>query len=177
MMTMNRLSSLSLVAILAACGSGNHAQSGVGGDTATTAGATTTRQAPATQPAGARQPGGMSGMGTMGSMQQGGGTAAMMDTTAAQMRHMNRMTSSQMQAAMPAYRQTTANLLARMNSDMQSMKMTVSPEWTALMDSVRRDLVTMPALRGRELESFMSAHQARVERLMGMHRSMMQGRR
>jgi hypothetical protein len=60
-----------------------------------------------------------------------------------------------------------------MSDQMWSMNMTGDPAWSALVDSVRQDLVHMPEMSAPELKTFMPAHQARVTRLMQMHRSMM----
>ena len=46
--------------------------------------------------------------------------------------------------------------------------------WTALTDSVRRDLADLPALAGRPLQVRVRAHVERMRRLLDMHERMMQ---
>jgi hypothetical protein len=73
---------------------------------------------------------------------------------------------------LPTHRQMAANLLAEMNREMRRMKMVADPAWTVTVDSVRQDLVRLPELGAAELQSAMPAHQARLNRLMGMHQAM-----
>jgi hypothetical protein len=178
------LFTLSVAAVLAACSSGSKTQPAA--SAADTLPAVTAAQTSGLQQTGTQQPEGMSGtshnvrnnmskMSGMADMQQGGATAAMMDSITAQMQRMKGMSVAQMQAVMPMHRQMTANMLAQMNSEMRGMKMTASPAWTSTMDSLRQDIVHMPEMSAPELTRFMPAHQARVERLMAMHRSMMKG--
>jgi hypothetical protein len=83
------------------------------------------------------------------------------------------LSPSQMKAALPIHRQMVANMLAQMNGDMRSMNMAADPTWTALADSVRRDLVQLPDVPESQLPAAMPAHMGRVERLMAMHEKMM----
>ena len=135
--------------------------------------ACTSKEPPQSQDAGAA--GGasadssMSGMAGMpGMMDQ-----AMMDSMQASMRTMAGMTPDQMAAALPTHRQMAANMLSQMTSDMRSMNMTADAAWTALIDSVRQDLIRMPEMTKAELGRAMAAHNARVTRLMEMHKGMM----
>jgi len=115
---------------------------------------------------------GMLGMsGAMGGMM----SAGMMDSMRTHMGMMEGMTGDRMKAMLPAHRQMVANMLSRMNGDMRQMGMQSDAKWTALADSVRRDLVRMPDMSAAELRSAMPAHGARVMRLMQMHRSMISG--
>ena len=131
--------------------------------------------APAAAPSQSGQPaGGMPGM--QGMQDMGGGMmGGMMDSMSAQMRMMDTVKAAQMKSMMPMHRQMVANILSQMTSEMRSMNMPASPEWTATVDSLRQDLIHMPEMGPQELKRFMPAHHARVMRLMDMHRSMMQG--
>jgi hypothetical protein len=98
---------------------------------------------------------------------------AMMDSMQSEMGRMRGMSADQMAAEMEVHRQLTANMLAQMNADMRGMNMTGDPRWTALVDSVRQDLVQLPSVPRGQLETVMPGHLARVQRLMAMHRDMM----
>ena len=65
-------------------------------------------------------------------------------------------------------------LLDAMGADMMMMGMKPNPAWTALTDSVRRDLTELPSLSGNALSAGMRAHVERVRRLLGMHETMME---
>lgn len=110
--------------------------------------------------------GGMTGMNGMGGM------SGMMGGMQKQMDAMMKISPDQMKAMMPAHRQMAANLLATMTADMRKMNMSGDAAWTATIDSVRRDLATLPELSGKEMVVAMPAHHARMMRLMGMHMSM-----
>jgi len=162
MSTYNCLLAMAGIVIFSACQS-RGSESGVG---QTAAAGTTTAARRDTSGAMASMPG-MSG-GTMDS-----GTNTMMDSMRIEMARMDAMTPSQMKSTMATHRQMAGNMLAQMNGEMRSMNMTADPAWTALVDSVRQDLVHMPDLSGAELKAFMTAHHARMQRLMAMHREMM----
>ena len=95
-----------------------------------------------------------------------------MDSMRAEMLNMTAASPEQMKSTMTAHRQLTANMLAQMNSDMWRTIMTGDPAWTAVVDSVRQDLVQLPDPSGAPLTICMNAHDARLERLMSMHREM-----
>jgi hypothetical protein len=76
---------------------------------------------------------------------------------------------------LPIHRQMAANMIAQMNREMGGMNMGADAGWTATVDSLRQDLVRMPEMGGSELQSFVPAHHARLERLMQMHQAMMGG--
>lgn len=115
---------------------------------------------------------GMTGMRGMGGM-QGMMHGAMMDSMQTQMRMMGGLSASQLKTMLPMHRQMAANMLSQMNAQMTKMNTPANAAWTATMDSVRQDLVHLPALSPPELKSAMLAHQARMTRLMQMHRDMM----
>ena len=97
----------------------------------------------------------------------------MMDSMQMQMRMMANMSADQMKSMLPKRRQMAANMLSQMNTQMRSMNMPANAAWTATIDSVRQDLVRLPEMSAQELKSAMPAHQARMMRLMQMHRDMM----
>ena len=113
--------------------------------------------------------GGMQGMPGMGGMQGDG----MMQQMQARMETMMGVRPDSMMAMMPEHRQMAANLLAQMNRDMQQMNMPGDEAWTAAVDSLRQDLSRMPDMSVQELQEWMPGHNARLTRLMEMHRSMM----
>jgi hypothetical protein len=97
-----------------------------------------------------------------------------MEQMQAHMRAMHGAGGDSLTAMLPTHRQMAANMIAQMNREMRDMNMTADAAWTATVDSLRQDLVRMPEMGPPELQSFMSAHQARLERLMQMHASMME---
>ena len=118
--------------------------------------------------------GGMSGMNAMsGGMAMDSSMSRMIDSMRAEMTRMTSETPEQMKSMISMHRQMAANILAQMNSEMRSMNMSGDAAWTALVDSVRQDLVRMPDLSGAQLRTFVTAHRTRMERLMSMHRDMM----
>lgn len=121
---------------------------------------------------------GMQGMqgGRMGGMRSAGMmSAGMMDSMQTHMSMMEGMTADRMKGMLPEHRQMVANMLSRMNAEMRQMGMQSDAKWTALTDSVRRDLVRMPDMGAAQLRSAMPAHGARVMRLMQMHSAMLGG--
>ena len=111
----------------------------------------------------------MSGMQGMGGMQGGG----VMQEMQAHMRAMQGVGGDSLKAMLPMHRQMAGNMLAQMNREMGGMNMAADAGWTATVDSLRQDLVRMPEMGAAELQSFMPAHQARLERLMQTHQAMM----
>ena len=66
-----------------------------------------------------------------------------------------------------------SRMLDAMGSDMTMMGMAPDSAWTALTDSVKRDLADLPSLSGRALETRVQVHVGRVRRLLDMHAAMM----
>ena len=108
---------------------------------------------------------GMGGMPMQG-MRMMGGMRVHMDS-------MMQASPQQMQAMMATHQQMMSRLLDGMGADMRGMRMSGSPEWTALTDSVKQDLAELPGLRGQALSTRMRGHVERVRRLMAMHEQMM----
>ena len=146
-------SGMLLLAIVSACGGGTPDDTaGAGGTTGATAGAMAGHD--------------MAGMGNMPGM-------AMMDSMTVHMRAMDTASAASLQSMVPMHRQMAANIVSQMNTDMRGMNMQSDPRWTALMDSVRQDLSRLPDVPAEQLKTFMSAHHARLSRLMQSHRDMM----
>ena len=123
---------------------------------------------PAAAPAPA--PGGsMAGMQGMGGMQ----ADSMMARMRTHLQAMHGAGGDSLKAMLPMHRQMAASLLAEMNRQMRQMNMVADPAWTATADSVQQDLIRLPEMGAGELQSAMPAHEARLNRLMGMHQAMM----
>lgn len=129
----------------------------------------TARSAP---PASGTMPG-MPGMGGMQGMQDD----SMMAQMESHLQAMQGVGGLSQRAMLPMHRQMAGNMIASMNGQMRQMNMQPDPAWNATVDSLRQDLVRMPAMSATELHAFMPAHTARMRRLMQMHRSMMGGGR
>lgn len=115
---------------------------------------------------------GMKGMGA-GDSSAMGGMAMMTGDMQKQMDAMMKASPEQMKAMLPMHRQSAANMLAQMNSEMRTMNMPANAGWTATVDSVRQDLVRLPEQSAPQLKSALTAHHARMMRLMQMHGAMM----
>lgn len=72
-----------------------------------------------------------------------------------------------------AHEAMASQMLDVMGTDMTMMNMRPDAVWTALTDSVKRDLADLPSLSGRALETRLTAHIGRTRRLLEMHRAMM----
>lgn len=116
----------------------------------------------------------MPGMGNMPGMQ---GMAMQSDSLMSMMRaHLDSLAglAPQFPAGMIRVHDAMASrMLDAMGADMMGMGMKGDSAWTALTDSVRRDLAELPSLSGRALETRMKAHIDRMRRLLGMHETMM----
>lgn len=112
----------------------------------------------------------------MGHMDSGGMPMQgmqMMSNMRAHMDSMMRMSPQQMQAMMAMHQGMMSQMMDRMGADMRGMKMSGTPAWTALTDSVKQDLADLPNLKGQELSARMRAHAERVKRLIALHEKMM----
>jgi hypothetical protein len=112
------------------------------------------------------------GMEGMQGMDVGGSDAAM-EQMRAHLARMGGMRADSLSMQLPVHRQMVGNSLAQMNADMRSMNMPADAAWTALVDSVRADVVALPELNPAELSAAIPAHLARVTRLLESHRTMM----
>ena len=116
----------------------------------------------------------MPGMGNMPGMQ---GMVMRSDSLMPLMRrHLDSLARmpAQFAAGMLAAHDAMASpMLDAMGADMRGMGMKPDPAWTALSDSIRRDLADLPSLAGRGLDVRLKAHIERMRRLMAMHEAMM----
>jgi hypothetical protein len=121
--------------------------------------------------------------GVMGRMDSGGMAMGdmpmqgmqMMSNMRAHMDSMMRMSPQQMQAMMARHEQMMSQMMDQMGGEMRQMKMSETPEWSALTDSVKQDLAELPSLKGQALSARMRAHAGRVRRLIAAHEQMMKG--
>ena len=143
---------LAVTLLLGACGGEPEEEVGAGADTTAAQDTTVIPGMP-----------GMQGVPGMQMMQQ-------MET---HMREMEGLSPDSLRAMMPAHRQMAANALAEMERQMRGMNMMPDAQWNATADSLRQDLTRMPEMSAQELEAVMPAHNARIRRLMDMHRAMM----
>jgi len=119
-------------------------------------------QAPAADSAGS--------MGNMGMAMPG---MQMMPLMRAHLDSVAAMQPSQMAAEMPAHQVLASRMMDAMGGDMRGRSMQPDSAWTALADSVRRDLAALPGLTGEGLRIRMQAHAAQMQRLMLTHEGMM----
>ena len=90
---------------------------------------------------------------------------------------MMRMKPEQMSGMMASHERMMSQMMDQMGSEMRQMKMSKTPEWSALTDSVKQDLAELPGLKGQALSARMRAHAGRVQRLVQAHEQMMKGMR
>lgn len=109
------------------------------------------------------------GMG-MGDMNMQG--MQMMPNMRAHMDSMMRMSPQQMQSMMAMHEGMMSQMMDRMGGDMRNMKMSGTPEWAGLTDSVKQDLAELPNLKGQALSARVRTHADRVKRLLAMHEKM-----
>jgi len=109
----------------------------------------------------------------MGNMAMDMKSMPMMGMMQAHMDSMSRLSPEQMRAMMNAHQSLTSQMLDAMGADMTAMHMAPDSAWSALSDSVRRDLADLPGLSGQALKARMEAHAERMRRLMAMHQAMM----
>lgn len=86
---------------------------------------------------------------------------------------LTRMAPVQMSQMLATHERMMSQMMV--GRDMRGMNMGGNAEWTALSDSVRRDLADLPGLEGTALSERMQAHGDRVRRLLAAHESMMHG--
>ncbi len=98
---------------------------------------------------------------------------ALMDSMQARMRGLRGISLDSMVRLLPRYRRTLSNLLAQMTADVHSINMSPDVAWTATMDSLQEDLIQLPEMTKPELRQGMPGHQARLSRLMTLHKEMM----
>jgi hypothetical protein len=104
-------------------------------------------------------------------------SAGMMPMMQAHMDSMMRMTPEQMSQMMNRHDRMMSQMMDQMGSEMRQMKMSETQEWSALTDSVKRDLAELPSLKDQALSAGMRAHADRVRRLMAAHDQMLKAMR
>lgn len=97
----------------------------------------------------------------------------MMPMMQAHLDSMAAMRPEQMAAMMAAHQDMASRMMDAMGADMRGMNMRPDSAWTALADSVRRDLAELPGLSGDALKTRMEAHIDRTRRILARHREMM----
>lgn len=110
-----------------------------------------------------------------GMRMSGMGDPGMMRMMQAHTDSMMRMNPDQMSAMMATHERMMSQMMDQMGSEMRRMKMSETPEWSALSDSIRQDLAELPSLKGQALSTRLRAHAARVQRLLASHEQMMKG--
>lgn len=117
----------------------------------------------------------MPGMGNMPGMQE---MAMRSDSLMSMMRaHLDSLAGEPAQFAggmLAAHEAMASRMLDAMGADMRAMGMQPDSAWTALTDSIKRDLADLPSLSGRALETRVEAHVGRTRKLLDMHATMMQ---
>ena len=86
---------------------------------------------------------------------------------------MGAMLPTDLAGSMTAHQDLTSRTMDAMGADMRGMGMHPDSMWSALGDSLRRDLAELPALSGAGLRDRMNAHADRLRRMMAMHEGMM----
>ena len=76
-------------------------------------------------------------------------------------------------SAMARHEAMASQMLDAMGADMTAMGMKPDAAWTALADSIKRDLAELPNRSGRGLGQQLRAHIERMRRLMTVHETMM----
>ena len=99
--------------------------------------------------------------------------SSMMPMMQAHMDSMVKMSPEQMSAMMAGHEGKMSQMMDQMGGQMRQMKMSETPGWSALTDSVKQDLADLPGLKGQALSTRMRAHAERMKRLMAMHQQMM----
>lgn len=116
-------------------------------------------------------PGGVAGA-TTGMTAPVAGSEGMMRRMRMSLDTMQALDAASLRARLPLHREMTDGMLAQMTREMMATKMPAAPQWSALMDSVHRDLDRMRGMGSPELVKTMADHRARLTRLMALHRDM-----
>ena len=123
--------------------------------------------------------GGMNGMmpprGTdsMPAMPSGPSVPGMSAAMTAHMAAMKGADDAAMKSMLPEHRKMVDGMMSQMNEQMRSMKMTSTPAWSALSDSIRTDLKQMSGMSATGLAAMMPAHEMRITHLAAIHEDAM----
>ena len=115
----------------------------------------------------------MPGVTAMPGMAATMGGNGMMDSMQTHMGAFMAANTNQMKTMLPLHRQMVGNMIVRMNQDMRGMNVPTNAAWTSTMDSLQQDLLRQPKMSAGDLAASLPAHQARIRRLIQMHRDMM----
>jgi hypothetical protein len=116
---------------------------------------------------------GMQGMPVMSGMSGMMKSDSLMPMMRADLDSLARRSSRVAAGALTAHETMTSEMLDAMGGDMTMMHMTPDAAWSALTDSVKRDLAELPSLSGRALQTRITQHVQRMRRLLDMHQRMM----
>ncbi len=83
------------------------------------------------------------------------------------------MSAEQRQRMWAMHARMATQMMDAMMANMRGHGAAPDSTWTALRDSVQRDLAELPTLQGDSLRSRMQAHTERMQRLMGLQRQAM----
>jgi hypothetical protein len=78
-----------------------------------------------------------------------------------------------MKSMLPDHKKMVDGMMSQMNEQMRSMKMTRTPAWSALSDSIRADLKQMSGMSASGLAAMMPAHEMRITHLAAIHEEAM----
>ncbi len=123
--------------------------------------------------------GGMNGMrpprGTdsMPAMPSGSSMPGMSAAMTAHMAAMKGADNAAMKSMLPDHKKMVDGMMSQMNEQMRSMKMTRTPTWSVLSDSIRTDLKQMSGMSATGLAAMMPAHEMRITHLAAMHEEAM----
>lgn len=78
------------------------------------------------------------------------------------------MSAQQRQRMWAMHTRMSTEMMDAMMANMRAHGAAPSSEWTALRDSVKRDMAELPKLQGDSLRSRIQAHAERMQRLMGL---------
>jgi hypothetical protein len=92
----------------------------------------------------------------------------MMGEMNAHMQAMQGLTPDSVRALLPGHARMADSVFAEMERRMREMNMPRTTEMSAVMDSLRQDMMQMRGMSDAELTSAMPAHMARMRRLMEM---------
>ena len=81
---------------------------------------------------------------------------------------------AQLQAMMPQHQQLVTTMIAQRNAMMASGNTSAPAGWMATRDSVNQDLMRFANMSAHDIQAMLPMHQARVNRLMLMHRGSME---
>ena len=98
---------------------------------------------------------------------------SLMPMMRAQLDSLDTMSGRMTADMMARHEEMASRMLDVMGSDMRMMDMRPDSAWTALADSVKRDLAELPSLSRGALETRMRAHIGRMRRVLDAHSAMM----